>query len=74
MPRILSFSRNVFNKFKHISTQMQISFLGFVQKHENEIPGLFHDNSRTFFSFQGLNFIYFQAIFDCLLPETAIRK
>ena len=24
---------------------------GFVQKHENEIPGLFQDNSRTFFSF-----------------------
>ena len=38
---------------------------GFVQKHENEIPGLFQDNSRTFFSFQGLNFIDFQSIFDC---------
>ena len=22
---------------------------GFIQKHENEIPGLFQDNSRTFF-------------------------
>ena len=36
----------------------------FIQKHENEIPGLFQDNSRTFFSFQGLNFIDFQSIFD----------
>ena len=43
---------------------------GFVQKHENEIPGLFQDNSRTFFSFQGLNFIDFRLF----LPETGIRK
>ena len=35
---------------------------GFLQKHENEIPGFFQDNSRTFFSFQGLNFIDFQEI------------
>ena len=25
---------------------------GFVQKHENEIPGLFQDNSRTFSVFK----------------------
>ena len=36
---------------------------GFVQKYENEIPGLFQDNSRSFFSFQGLNFIDFQPFF-----------
>ena len=47
---------------------------GFLQKHENDIPGLFQDNSRTFFSFQGLNFIDFQSILDCFLLETAIRK
>ena len=47
---------------------------GFVQKHENEIPGLFQDNSRTFFSFQGLNFIDFQSIFDCFCRKTPNRK
>ena len=40
-------------------------YIGLVQKHENEIPGLFQDNSRTFFSFQGLNFIDFRSIFGC---------
>ena len=53
--------------FCSIKHRVRISFFqnyfqnaGFVQKHENEIPGLFQDNSRTFFSFQGLNFIDFQ--------------
>ena len=47
---------------------------GFVQKHENEIPGLFQDNSRTFFSFQGLNFIDYQSIYDCFCRKTPNRK
>ena len=42
---------------------------GFVQKHENKIPGLFQDNSRIFFSFQGLNFIDFQSIFVCFCQK-----
>ena len=38
---------------------------GFVQRHVKEIPGLFQDISRTFFRFQGLNFVDFQPIFYC---------
>ena len=53
---------------------MHRNYSGFVQKHENEIPGLFQDNSRTFFSFQGLNFIDFQSIFDCFCRKTPNGK
>ena len=38
-------------------------YIGLVQKHEKEIPGLFQGNSRTFFSFQGLNFSQFLVVF-----------
>ena len=33
---------------------------GFIQKHENEIPGLFQDNSRTFFSVDSISLIFSQ--------------
>ena len=39
---------------------------GFVQKNENEIPGLFQDNSRTFSVFKdsiSLTFIQFSIVF-----------
>ena len=34
----------------------------------------FQDNSRTFYSFQGLNFIDFQSIFDCFCRKRRFRN
>ena len=64
--RWLSWSCDLDHLYKlFVPPSYEGSTSGFVQKHENELPGLFQDNSRTFLSFQGLNFIDFQAIFDC---------
>ena len=50
--------------------QVLSDYPGFIQKHENEIPGLFQDNSRTFSVFKDS----ISLIFDCFLPETVFRK
>ena len=38
--------------YANVSIPKTVVETGFIQKHENEIPGLFQDNSRTFSVFK----------------------